>query len=137
MHLVLRSSKARGEWSFLRKKNYLAIERILVKFSEKHGVEILRAANVGNHVHLQIKLARRAAYRPFVRAITAAIMMSTTGYSRWKRAPKNFRFWDRRPFTRVIVGFRALLGLRQYIEINRLEGSGIARESGRILVLSG
>ena len=147
MHLVLRSSKAKGEWSFLRKKNYLAIESILVRFSARHGVRILHAANVGNHLHLHIRLDSRRSYRPFIRAVTAAIMMAVTGRSRWSKRVQSKgatsqpvsaqKFWDYRPFTRIVVGFRAVLGLRDYIAINRLEGSGVSRETARVLVRSG
>src|SRR5262245_2681101 len=51
MHLVLRSSKARGEWNFRQTKNKNAINRILKRFSAKYGVRLLSVANVGNHLH--------------------------------------------------------------------------------------
>ena len=76
MHLVLRSSKARGEWSFRRAKNRRRIEEILNKFSRKYGVRIHSSANVGNHIHLHLQLSRRTGYRPFIRAVTAAIAMA-------------------------------------------------------------
>lgn len=83
MHLVLRSSKARGELSFWKKKNKNEIKRIISKFSRKHGVKILSMANVGNHLHFQIKLSNRYGYFAFIRAITAAIAMAVTGVNRW------------------------------------------------------
>jgi hypothetical protein len=35
MHLVLRSSKAKGDWSFKRKENEKKISSIIAKFSKK------------------------------------------------------------------------------------------------------
>ena len=82
MHLVLRSSKAKGLWSFKRTVNEKKISLILKKFSRKHGVKILSLANVGNHLHFQIMLNNRFTYKPFIRAITSGIAMAVTGKSR-------------------------------------------------------
>ena len=118
MHLVLRSSRATGTLSM--KRHAGQIEKILRKFSAKYGVKVLSLANVGNHLHLQIKLSVRQGYKPFIRAITAAIAMAVTGTSRWNKAKE--KFWDYRPFTRVMQGRRGFLTLRDYIRLNRLEG---------------
>ncbi len=136
MHLVLRSSKAKGDWSFRRPANKLKIRQIVTKFSEKYGIKILSLANVGNHLHFHIKLSNRYTYKCFIRAITAAIAMAVSGTSRWnplKKEPKD-RFWDYRPFTRVIIGFRAFLNLRDYIEINELEGFGFQRPQAKFFL---
>jgi REP element-mobilizing transposase RayT len=150
MHLVLRSIAARGEWSFLRAKNKKAIAKILEKFSRRFGVRILSTANVGNHIHLQIQLTSRYTYRPFIRAVTAAIAMAVTGRNRWTSGQKNadpskrsagqkddgrkIKFWDYRPFTRVVIGFKALLGLKDYIRINQFEGAGFGRATAEFFV---
>lgn len=137
MHLVLRSSKARGSWSFLRPENAVRIRGILAKFSGRYGVRILSLANVGNHLHLQIQLTRRASYRPFIRAVTGAIAMAITGVNRWTQNPgEKLKFWDLRPFTRVLQGYRSVLNLRDYLAINRLEGMGIPRLRAESLVRS-
>jgi REP element-mobilizing transposase RayT len=136
MHLVLRSSKAIGNWSFFRPANKNKIASIVQKFSEKYGVKILSFANVGNHLHFHIKLGNRFAYKPFIRAVSASIAMAITGASRWnplKKKPGD-RFWDYRPFTRVIVGLRDFLGLRDYIEINQLEGFGMERPQAKFFL---
>jgi hypothetical protein len=137
MHLVLRSSRARGPWSFRRPYHARRIREITRKFSERYGIKILSSANVGNHLHFQIKLSNRYTYRPFIRAVTSAIAMAVSGTSRWTRRPSRERpqrFWDYRPFTRVVRGWRAWLGLRDYIRVNQLEGFGYAREEARWLV---
>jgi REP element-mobilizing transposase RayT len=136
MHLVLWSSKAKGEWSFRRPKTASKIKNIVASFAEKYGVRIYSMANVGNHLHFHIQLGSRHGYRPFIRAITASIAMAATGASRWKPLKKSAgdRFWDRRPFTRIIQGFSAFLGLKDYIEINQLEGFGNNRVQAKMLI---
>lgn len=127
MHLVLRSSKARGERSFLRYRK--SIQDVFKRFGDRYGVRILNLANVGNHLHLQIKISNRYLYAPFIRAVTAAIAMKVTGSSRWTRTEG--RFWDCRPWTRIVKSYRALLNLRDYIAINRMEGQGHDRAEAR------
>ncbi len=136
MHLVLRSSRAKGKWSFLEPKNKVITREILKKFAAKYGVKLLHGANVGNHIHLEIQLTNRYTYKPFIRAVTAAIAMKITGVSRWKTKAQVgiTKFWDLRPFTRVVVGRRAQLSLKDYIKINRLEGQGFKRDIAKVLI---
>lgn len=95
-------------------------------------------ANVGNHLHLHIQLTNRFTYKPFIRALTSAIAMAITGVNKWTRARLGrIRFWDYRPYTRVVIGFRALLGLRDYIRINIWEGYGYSRSEAVFYVKNG
>ena len=59
--------------------------------------------------------------------------MAVTGTSRWKKLKTEAkdRFWDRRPFTRVVQSYNAYLNLKDYIEINRLEGFGLPKSQAR------
>lgn len=136
MHLVLRSSKATKDWSFKRPKNERKIAEIVAKFSVKYGVKIVSMANVGNHLHFQIKLATRFGYKPFIRAVTSAIAMKITGLNRWTaHEMEKLKFWDYRPFTRVVLGFKAFLKLKDYIQINEIEGFGPTKIEARFIQL--
>lgn len=132
MHLVLRSSQANGKWSFKREKHKNRILKIIYKFSSKYGIKILAFANVGNHLHLHIKLSNRYTYAPFIRATTASIAMAITGTSRW--CQNSEKFWDYRPFTRAVKGLKAVLRLKDYLKINELEGFGYTKNQARFLV---
>lgn len=132
MHLVLRSSHAKGGWSFRVGENPRKVERILKKFSLKYGVHVLSVANVGNHLHLHVHLGNRYGYKPFIRAVTSAIAMAITGMSRWKKF--DIQFWDLRPFTRVVIGREAWSRLTKYIRLNQLEGLGYKRDVAKILM---
>jgi REP element-mobilizing transposase RayT len=161
MHLVLRSSKAKGEWSFLRSRNAKVVKSVVEKFAFVYGVKILSLVNVGNHLHLHIRLGSRFSYKPFVRAITGSIAMAITGKNRWTQArialaetisPVSAaqsataitsaeaigvatavatRFWDHRPFTRVVSGFKAARRLIDYLRINEMEGWGFSKFEAR------
>ena len=145
MHFVLRSTRAKGDWSF--KLHERAIREIIEKFATKNGVKLNSMANVGNHLHLHLQLSTRHTYQAFIRAITSAIMMTVTGASRWNKRPleklkaqaeqetnKPKKFWDRRPFSRIVVGLKAYLTMRDYVYLNELESNGFKREQARFYV---
>lgn len=132
MHLVLRSSHAKAGWSFRVGDNPKKVSSILKKFAKKYGVQLLAVANVGNHIHIHMKLGNRFGYKPFIRAVTAAIAMAITGVSRWKKI--DLKFWDLRPYTRVVVGREAWIRLTKYVRVNQLEGMGYSREVAKIVI---
>ncbi len=132
MHLVLRSNHARGHWSFRVGDNPRKIAKILKRFAQKYGVRILSVANAGNHLHLHIQLGHRYGYKPFIRATTAAIAMAITGMSRWKKL--DLRFWDQRPYSRVVIGRHAWAHLTKYIRVNQLEGMGYPRATAKAVM---
>ena len=165
MHLVLRSTKAKGDWSFRKPKNAACVNRIIDKFAVIYSVRVISMANVGNHLHMQIKLSNRFTYKPFIRAVTAAIAMAITGRNRWtaetreqgragtqahgsagkqaqgtagtlenRGSVRREKFWDYRPFTRIVESFKALLNLKDYIKINQLEGEGYNRDDARFML---
>lgn len=135
MHLVLRSTMAKGQLSFRRPNHAKKIATLISRFGARHGVKIHSVANVGNHLHLQIQLGSRQSYKPFIRGLTAAIAMAVTGINRWTQAKtETFKFWDRRPFTRIIVGRRSYFGLKEYIQVNHLEGEGFRRHEARWII---
>ena len=133
IHLVLRSSRATGKWSFKHSHHEKMITEIISTFARIHRIQLISLANVGNHLHLQIQLSQIHTYRKFIRAVTASIAMKITGASRWR--PKESlglkKFWDYRPFTRIVKSYSAYLTLRDYITINQLEGCGYRRDEAR------
>ncbi len=153
MHLVLRSSLAKNDRSFKNPRNAREIQKIIAKFSSKYGVKVLSLANVGTHLHFHIKLGHRLSYYKFIRAITSAIAMHVSGRNRWtveaaaseiassqtasteksKMLPPQ-KFWDYRPFTRIISGLRDFLTVHDYVQINQLEGLGVPRSQARWLI---
>jgi REP element-mobilizing transposase RayT len=106
IHLVLKSQLAVGARSFLRGKNVDRIDAIIRRTAEAKGIKIYHFVNVGNHLHLVLKLDRstalagRRAFHTFVRSITGIIARHVLGAER-NRA-KGIKFWQARPFTRLV-----------------------------------
>lgn len=133
MNVTVRSSQAKGQWSFRTPKNFQAIETLSKKFAERFKVELIRISNNHNHLHFHLRFPSKKAYVKFIRALTAAIMIAVTGCTRWTRAmPK--KFWDRRPYTRVIEDFSQYAVYENYLDLNDLEAEGFPRPFARWLL---
>ncbi len=134
IHLILRSSQAIDDLSFLKPKNKTVIEHYIQKFARRFSIQVIGLANVGNHIHLHIKLSNRFTYKPFIRALTSAIV---TGIKKLNRSTNIVgKFFDLRPFTRVTQGRKDFVGVCQYIEINILEAQGFMRSVAEALIKS-
>jgi len=122
MHLVMKSSLARGESSFLSKKRARRIEDLVHHQGKLHGVRIYRFANSGNHLHLVIKPVSKRAFRTYIRAVSGLIARITLGAEKGKA--QGLKFWDARPFTRIIEWGRDYKNVCDYVLQNTLEAIG-------------
>jgi REP element-mobilizing transposase RayT len=136
IHLVLRSTKAKGSWSFTLAKNKNLIRATLKKYAQRNFIKIISVANVGNHLHIHLKLTHQHYYKSFIRSIAGVIALKImkAGPNAAKVKCHKDRFWDYRPFTRIITSFRHFVNTQDYIAINQFEGIGIDRLTSQMIV---
>lgn len=129
VHLVLKSSEARGPLSFLGPKHRLPVERILRHWAEKFAVKIHLYENMGNHLHVVVSFPKRANFQKFLKTVTAQIAKQVTGAR--KGRPFGRRFWDALAFTRIITGQRDFFGIKNYFFKNKIERDigGLSRKT--------
>lgn len=129
IHLTLRSTK-----NILRlPKNFRNVGRVVDQVCKKHGVRLYGYVNVGNHVHMLIKIPHVRRWAAFIRELTGRIAQIAQGLvGRQGGLPK---FWLQRPHTRIVRGWRkAFQIVKDYIELNRLETEGfISRKETKTL----
>lgn len=129
MHVVLRSSRAHGKWSMLRKLNRKAVEKVLKRGCERYDVKLLSKANVGNHIHLILKAKTRNDFQGFMRVVAGRIAANITGA---KKGNAVGRFWDHLAYSRVVAWGRDYINTQIYLTKNLFEGEGV-----ELLTLSG
>lgn len=128
MHLVVRSSQAKGEYSFRFGKNYGRVDQLVRRICRKHGVRLYEYANVGNHLHLLIRLHKAFLWKAFIRELTGSLATLVRGFQ--KRASP---FFDQRPFTRIVNGWhRAYSVMKNYIVLNQLEALGLITRVSKV-----
>ncbi|MBI2606647.1 MAG: transposase [Deltaproteobacteria bacterium] len=147
VHIVMRSSRARGSWSLLSLAHKKSIDSIVYKFAHRFRVRVMHFENVGNHVHLLVRASRRGDFQSFMRTVPAQIATRVTGAKKGKAvAPRTEgvnlagrnaagehghasdvkrKFWDSLAYSRVVNWGKDLLGLHHYFTKNAFEGEGI------------
>lgn len=126
IHLVLRSTKAKGRWAFMDYRNKPKIEHWVRRFSKKHGLKIYRLAVNWDHIHLVGRFHNRQLYRRFIRALTGAIPRSVMKFIHPEET-----FWDFRPFSRIVNWGKDFVGVCEYLLQNELEAHGHRRYKPR------
>jgi REP element-mobilizing transposase RayT len=116
LHVVLKSKKAIGQRSFF--KHQQRIHRILNQYGKRYGVQIKDSVNMGNHIHLKIKITERKYFQNFLRTVTALIARKVTGASKGNKFGK---FWDGLVFTRVVKTSFEERQLTGYFHANRVQ----------------
>jgi putative transposase len=113
IHMTLKAKK-----SVMRlPKNFKLVNTTVARVCKKHGVTIYKYANVGNHLHLVIKIPGRRRWAAFIRELTGRVAqpIKDNGES----------FWALRPFTRIVRGWRKAFQIaKAYVELNLLEAEG-------------
>lgn len=123
MHLVLRSTQAIGRQSFLSPRHTKRVSQTIKHFADRNGIRLYQVGNSGNHLHLLIRVTNRHTWKRFIRGLTSALAYTVGAYR--KGSKLQTKFWDFRPFTRVVEWGRDYRLQRDYVLLNALEALGV------------
>lgn len=118
----MRSTLAKGDHSFLRTKRAKKIELLVHRLARKHRVRVYRYANSGNHLHLILLPKSHHGFNAFIRGISGLIARITLGVKRGRAL--GVKFWDSRPYTRIVEWGREFKTVCAYVRQNTLEATG-------------
>ena len=131
IHVVLRSSRATGAWSFLRLRHKKQVHRLLERTSKRFQIRVYRYANSGNHIHLLVQCRKREHFQNFLRLFSGQVAFAITGAK--KKNPVG-RFWNELAYTCIVNWGRHYENVRHYLAKNVLESvSGNIEAAWRIL----
>lgn len=135
LHVVLRSSKARGQHSMLRRQHCNHIHNLMVRLKTRWNISVYRYANVGNHLHLLIRAKNIEDWQGFIREFSGGIAMIVTGAkkgnglprSKSKDIPESAKrgFWDNLVFSRIVAFGKDFKGAAEYVLTNLWEAAGV------------
>ena len=108
-HVVLKSSKAKGELSFYRHKKIVHL--MLKAKCRDYFIELIDYVNMGNHLHLKVRFKDAQRFKNFLRAFCGQLPRKLTHAH---RGVKFGRFWDGLAYTRVLLSKLEEFGLRIY-----------------------
>lgn len=130
IHVVMRSPMAKGHLSLLFFDK--EIRKILTQHSRKLGIRIYDLANAGNHLHFICYLPHVHSWNKFIRSVAGLIARLVLGAQRGKAV--GARFWEGRPWTRILHWGRAYKAAKNYLGLNKIEALGFSRSTARILI---
>lgn len=118
----------RAQKSVLRlPKTYKIVRECIDSTAKKYGVKVYEDANVGNHLHLVIKLHRISLWAPFIRELSGRIAQQLEEILHLEMPAK---FWKFRPHTRIIRGWQKAFRIAlDYIFLNQMEAEGNIKRS--------
>lgn len=126
MHLVLKSSRARGRFCFLNHRGDL--DQSLKRVSQKWGVRVMDRVWVRNHIHMVVQVSSRTQYRSWIRELTGALVKVLS--ARTREVLRSF--FDLRPWTRILDWGRDLRNAFDYLKLNRMEVVGLRPYESRL-----
>jgi len=102
-------------------KAFGKVETVIYRCASKYGVRIYEFANVGNHLHVVLKIPRRQSWAGFIRELTGEIAAHMKLLLDIKE-----KFWMFRPHTRIVQGWKkAFYAAKSYVQLNTLEAEGL------------
>ncbi|NUJ57979.1 transposase, partial [Cobetia marina] len=118
----------------LHHRNADRVETIVRGLAKRKGIRLYHFVNVGNHLHLVLKIDRkqlrvgRDAFQSFIRAATGLIARHVLRAERG--SAKQMKFWQARPFTRLIAWGRDYQHVHRYMTKNAAQARGSFRDWG-------
>jgi REP element-mobilizing transposase RayT len=119
LHVVLRSNRAKGNWSMLHRKHRGKITAMIYIYAARFKVHVYRAANVGNHLHLLVRAEEKKHLADFLRVLAGRVAVTVSGAR--KHVKKIGRFWDYLCWSRLVNWGRDFFNTRSYVVANELE----------------
>lgn len=111
--------------SFRHPKNILRVQLLLKRFAKKFFVSVEQISYQHDHIHILARSNRRSNFHSFFRVFTGQIAqqlkVTDTPADSVKRKP----LWKHRPFTRIVKGWFGLRIVKNYIQLNEKEVTGI------------
>ena len=129
IHVVMRSPMAKGHLSLLFFDK--EIRKIIKKQSEAAGVKVYDFANAGNHLHFVCSLSRVDGWKQFIRALSGLIARLVLKAERG--CAVGAKFWEGRPWTRILTWGRAYKTVKKYLAFNKTEAFGFSRKAAKIM----
>lgn len=120
VHLVLRASKARGAWNLLRHER--KVDALLRIQARRHHVRVQNYVNVGNHLHIKLRVYSRESFGAFLKSFAALLARKVTGARRGRAlVGSTKKFWDGLAFTRILYHSIEEKLLARYFTANNIE----------------
>jgi hypothetical protein len=143
LHLILKSSHCKGQFSLLNVRFAKRVQATVYFYAKRFHIKVYRFQNVGNHLHIVLQGPGLKQYSAFVRAVSgriAQVLLKEMGFdslggSSRKAQTGKIKFWDYRPFSRVVGWGKDFAIMKDYILKNTLDVLALNRTPANLQAL--
>lgn len=148
IHVVFKVNRFKLRHRSLRASlNFTLIKCVISKYSKSFSVKVEQLSIQHDHIHILIRASRRKNFQYFFRVISGQIaqIFEKKGLLALEAktdtpevsSVRAGSLWKYRPFSRVVIGWKAYLTARNYIQLNEKEVLGkIKHQKDRLRGLS-
>jgi REP element-mobilizing transposase RayT len=134
LHLVFKVDKLAVKGGLRQPRTFALMNALLKKYSCRFHVKVEQFSIQTDHVHLLVRGQRRSCLQSFFRVLAGQFAQVLT--DTFARKHEGVKVWKYRPFSRVVKGFKPYKIVRDYIQLNELEGLGRPYSKDRLRGLS-
>jgi REP element-mobilizing transposase RayT len=113
VHLVLRSTRARGAWSLLHRRNRAKVNAMIYVYAKRFQVKVYRAENVGNQLHLLVKAQEKKQLADYLRVLAGRVAVVVSGAQ--KQVKRIGKFWDYLYWSRLVNWGQDFFNVRKLV----------------------
>ena len=136
-HVVFKADKKAMKLNLRSPQTFKIVRRIIDCYAKRFFIKIDQCSINFDHIHLNIRIPRRAMSHYFLRVVAGQIaqelqkqnllreVTDTSAEKRGVSTKRVMKLWLVRPFTRVVHGWRGYVVLRNYIQLNEKEVLGL------------
>ena len=120
LHVVLKADKRLIKTGLRTYRRYFLVLKILQTFAARFNIKIEQYSIQYDHIHLLIRLGCRSDALNFFRVLAGQIAQNFQQRGLMVTDTPT-KLWTQRPFTRVVLGARAMVTIKNYLKLNELE----------------
>jgi len=148
LHVVFKVDRSRLRYSSLRSaQSFTLVHELIKKYAVKFFVKVEQLSIQNDHIHILVRTNKRSHFHFFFRVVAGQIAQRFQNQRLLLDSAKKpvtdthsgngTGLWKYRPFSRVVIGWRAFNIVRNYIQLNEQEARGkIKYQKNRLRGLS-
>lgn len=100
----------------LHRRHRSKITSMIYFYAQRFKIEVYRASNVGNHLHLLVRAQERKHLADYLRVLAGRVAVTVTGAQ--KAVKRVGKFWDNLYWSRMVSWGRDFFQVREYLVHN-------------------
>jgi len=122
LHLVFKAQRSNLRRGYRSPLGFYICNTVIKRYAKRFFVKIEQQAICNDHIHLLVRFSKRSLGQHFLRVVAGQIaqQLEKNGFL----VTDTQSVWKYRPFSRVIVGYRAYVTVKNYVRLNEKEARG-------------